>query len=43
MQLAMMRAMPYLPGKHRMLEKIMQPIREAANDIDLGAYSCPRT
>ncbi|TMR95464.1 FAD-dependent monooxygenase [Nonomuraea basaltis] len=38
-QLAMMRMMPYMPGKARVIEKIMKPIREAANAITLKTYS----
>ncbi|MER7502156.1 FAD-dependent monooxygenase [Nonomuraea pusilla] len=38
-QLAMMRMMPYMPGKARVIEKIMEPIREAANAITLKTYA----
>ncbi|MEV4173745.1 FAD-dependent monooxygenase [Nonomuraea sp. NPDC049709] len=38
-QLAMMRMMPYMPGKARVMEKIMKPIREAANAIALKDYA----
>jgi 2-polyprenyl-6-methoxyphenol hydroxylase-like FAD-dependent oxidoreductase len=39
LQLAMMRMMPYMPGKTRTIERIMKPIREASNAITLKTYS----
>ncbi|MFI0354597.1 FAD-dependent monooxygenase [Actinomadura sp. 9N407] len=39
LRLAMMRMMPYMPGKARVMEKIMKPVREAANAITLKTYS----
>ncbi|SHE96308.1 FAD-dependent monooxygenase [Streptoalloteichus hindustanus] len=34
-----MRMMPYLPGKDRIMEKVMKSMREAANGITLRDYS----
>ncbi|MGP3959846.1 FAD-dependent monooxygenase [Nonomuraea sp. 3N208] len=39
LQLTMMRMMPYMPGKARVMEKMMKPIREAANAITLKTYT----
>lgn len=38
LQTAMMRAMPFMPGKAMVIDKIMAPIREAANAITLETY-----
>ncbi|MEV0386314.1 FAD-dependent monooxygenase [Nonomuraea sp. NPDC050643] len=38
-QFTMLRMMPYMPGKARMMEQIMKPIREAANAITLKPYT----
>ncbi|MBF8186709.1 hypothetical protein ITP53_13350 [Nonomuraea sp. K274] len=38
LQLAMMRMTPYMPGKAMVMEKIMKPVREAANAISLKTY-----
>jgi 2-polyprenyl-6-methoxyphenol hydroxylase-like FAD-dependent oxidoreductase len=37
-QTRMVRLMPYLPGKNRLIERITTPIREAANAITLQDY-----
>ncbi|MBO2452613.1 FAD-dependent monooxygenase [Actinomadura barringtoniae] len=43
LQSLMMRSLRFMPGKGMVLEKIMQPIREAANGIELKTYAAPET
>jgi len=43
LQSLMMRSMRFMPGKGLVLEKIMQPIREASNGIELKTYSTRRS
>jgi 2-polyprenyl-6-methoxyphenol hydroxylase-like FAD-dependent oxidoreductase len=38
----MIKLMPYLPGRNRVLEQMSRPIREAANALALTDYDAPR-
>ena len=40
-QMQMLRLMPYLPGKDRMIRRITEPIRKAATAITLEDYHRP--
>jgi hypothetical protein len=35
----MIKLMPYLPGRNRVLEQMSRPIREAANALELKDYA----